>query len=615
MSVINKSSPDIIYLIFCIKYLLKWFCLSCVLLLLVIMVSTNAEAAQGSDEEALKDIERKQFEIEQKLREKERIKKEAEEKQPEKKIIPPEEAEYRFLIKEIEIQNPELLTGREKKRLLAPFLDKEMTYNDINILAGKITNILVGKGYITARVKVPLGEDLKSGKLILTIVNGYIEEIFPDKDSIRRKMQLFFAFPFFKGRLLNVNDLDYGVEQMNRLESNNVTMKISPGEALGGSRILISNDPGYMLNFETGVDNLGQKSTSLYRRKISAGLDNLISINDYTLFTYTDGTNTDTDRKFNRCYTFYFAVPLGYWTLSANYNYSAYRQQISGMNTEYKFEGNSSSSSYSIERLMWRKKLDRIKSKVSLTLKDKATFIQDEKIGTQSNKLTVAEIGLSYSSYLFSGFFSSGINYDRGLDLFNAKKDESGMDESVPRAQFNKYKLDIFWNRQFNIFNQSFAYSFNSSGQYGMETLYNTEQISIGDLYTVRGFKKSSAAGDRGYFIRNELSANDFSRFWRYLRGLKLFAAYDYGYVINKIGKEANNGQGEATLAAISSGFNYSARLFNVSFTYGRKLRSPRFIEEDKYVIYFIFTMNLTTLFEETRDLIFSREKNEEKYE
>ncbi len=589
----NKNSRDIILLI-----LILIFCM--------LPFSTDIKAAgPGIDENVKRDIERKRLELEEKLREKERKEKEAGEKAPGKEAALPEEGEIRFLIREIIIQNPGLLSKREKNKLLAPYLNKEISNNDINTLAGKITNTLMEKGYITARVKIPLEQNLKSGKLVLAIVNGYIEDIVPDKDSnsIRRKMQLFFVFPFFKGKLLNINDLDYGIEQMNRLESNNASMKILPGENLGASKIIISNDPGYLLHVETGVDNLGQKSTSLYRRKISAGLDNLLSINDYSLFTYSDGTNRDTDRKFNRCYTVYYVFPFGYWTFSANYSYSAYKQQISGMNTQYKFEGNSSSSSYNIERLMWKEKLDRIKSRISLTLKDKATFIEDEKIGTQSNKLTVGEIGIIYSGYLFGGFFSCGISYDRGLHYFGAKKDTSDMDESSPRSQFNKYKSDIFWNRPFNILNQNFLYSFNVSGQYGMETLYNTEQISIGDLYTVRGFKKSSATGDRGYYIGNDLSINDFSRFLNYLRGLKLSVGYDYGYVIHKTGENANNGQGEATLSGISSSLNYSSGLFNLSLTYGWRLRSPAFIQEDKYVVYFICSMNLTTLFDESRQL------------
>ncbi len=586
-----------------LKYLLIWFLISCMAPASLVIFTNDASAAITENEEAVRDIQRKQREIEQKLREKERIEREAKEKEMEKGAPPTEEGGIRFLIKEIIIEHPELLSAGEKNYLLAPFLNKEINYNDINVLTGRITNVLIDKGYITTRVKVPLGQNLKSGKLVLTIINGYIEDVVPEKDGIRNRMQLFSAFPFFEGNLLNINDLDYGIEKMNRLESNNATMKIEPGEALGASRIVIYNTPGFLLHLETGVDNLGQKTTGEYRKKISAGLDNLLSVNDYSLVTYTDGTDTDTRDKFTRCYTLFFEFPLGYWSFSSTYSRSEHMQHVSGLSSEYKISGNDSSGIFSIDRLIWRKKFDRLKGKMSLNLKEKETFIQDIKIDAQSDKLSIMEAGLAYNGFILGGYFYSEACYDRGARFFGATRDTSGMAEDVPRAQFNKYKMNAFWNRPFSLMGQGFAYSISINGQYGMETLYTSEQQSIGDFYTVRGFKNYSAAGDRGYYARNEISVNDFARYWSYLRGLKLFSGFDYGYVIDKIGRSANGGRGEATLAGISAGINYTSPILTFNVTYGMRVTSPDFIKEDRSVIYFTVTANLTNLFGETVSL------------
>jgi hemolysin activation/secretion protein len=572
-------------------------------LLVSSLFTMNVEAAQTGDEEAIRDIKRKQLEIEEKLREKERRKQEQDGQEKENEKESTDEGGNRFRISEIIIQNTELLSNRKKNKIITQFLNKELNHNDINNLAAKITNTLVEDGYVTTRVKVPLDQNLKSGKLLLTIVNGYIEDIVTEEESIRRGIQLFFVLPFFKDRILDINDLDYGIEQMNRLESNNASMKILPGEELGASKIMIYNDPGFLLKLEGGTDNLGQESTGEYRRKVSASADNLISINDNSQFNYTDGWNTDTKNKYSRCFTGYIAFPLGYWTFSYTYSYSEYLQHIKGLNDEIKFAGKDASSIYSIDRILWKYKIDSIKGKIVLTLKDKKSYIQDVKIDASSYKLAVAEGGLNYNGYLFGGFFSYGMYYDRGLEYFNAEKDISGMADDIPRAQFEKYKVDLFWNRPLYFFNQSFGYSININGQYSMNSLYSSEQISIGDLYSVRGFKNYSASGDNGYCVRNEISVNDFSRFWRYLRGVKIFAGYDYGFVIHKTGKDANNGQGKANLSGISTGLSYASSVFNSSLTCGWKLKAPGFIKEDDYVIYWTFTMNFTNLFEETSNI------------
>jgi len=531
--------------------ILLWRLVILLILIVVIGFSVALKAALPESDEAIREIQRKRQEMEQRLREKERIEKEEREAEEKESAAPVDESGIRFMVEEIVVQNPELLGEKEKDRLVGPFVGREISYNDINVLAGKITNTLIEKGYVTARVKVPLEQNLKSGKLVLTIINGYIEDIHPEKEGARRRMQVFSAFPFLEGKPLNINDLDYGIEKMNRLESNNATMRIVPGAALGASGIVIYNAPGHPVHLEAGIDNLGQKTTGEYRKKLSLGLDNLASVNDLCLLTYTDGLDTDTREKYTRCYTMFMEFPLGYWTFSLMYSRSEYMQHIQGLGAPYKMAGNDGSGVFTIDRLLWRKKLDRVKGRMSLNLKEKETFIQEIKIDAQSDRLSIAEFGLVYNGYLGGGYFYWEACHTRGTRLFKASKDAPGMSADMPRAQFEKYKLNVFWNRPFYILRQGFAYSVNLSGQYGMDTLYNSEQLNIGDFYTVRGFKSYSAVGDRGYYVRNELSAHDFSGVWKRLRGLKIFTGFDYGYIIDKIGKKSDGGRGEASLAGV----------------------------------------------------------------
>lgn len=569
--------------------------LSCMMIPVLLALPGAMEAALPESEEAIREIQRKRQEIEQRLRERERIeKKEREEAKEGERPVPADESGLRILVREIELQNSGLLSKKEKNGLLEPFMNREIGYNDINVLVGKITNTLIEKGYVTARVKVPLEQNLKSGKLVLTIINGYIEDIHPEKEGARRRMQVFSAFPFLEGKPLNINDLDYGIEKMNRLESNNATMRIVPGAALGASGIVIYNAPGHPVHLEAGIDNLGQETTGEYRKKLSLGLDNLASVNDLCLLTYTDGLDTDTREKYTRCYTMFMEFPLGYWTFSLMYSRSEYMQHIQGLGAPYKMAGNDGSGVFTIDRLLWRKKLGRVKGRMSLNLKEKETFIQDIKIDAQSDRLSIAEFGLVYNGYLGGGYFYWEACYTRGTRLFKASKDAPGMSADMPRAQFEKYKLNVFWNRPFFILGQGFAYSVNLSGQYGMDTLYNSEQLNIGDFYTVRGFKSYSAVGDRGYYVRNELSAHDFSGVWKRLRGLKFFTGFDYGYIIDKIGKKSDGGRGEASLAGVSAGVAYTGDFFDANLTYARKVSAPSFIKEDEYVIYAVATAKLT---------------------
>ena len=183
-----------------------------------------------------------------------------------------------------------------------------------------------------------------------------------------------------------------------------------------------------------------QKEETPVKKKLSLGLDNLASVNDLCLLTYTDGLDTDTREKYTRCYTMFMEFPLGYWTFSLMYSRSEYMQHIQGLGAPYKMAGNDGSGVFTIDRLLWRKKLDRVKGRMSLNLKEKETFIQEIKIDAQSDRLSIAEFGLVYNGYLGGGYFYWEACYTRGTRLFKASKDAPGMSADMPRAQFANIK-------------------------------------------------------------------------------------------------------------------------------------------------------------------------------
>ncbi len=77
-------------------------------------------------------------------------------------------------------------------------------------------------------------------------------------------------------------------------------------------------------------------------------------------------------------------------------------------------------------------------------------------------------------------------------------------------AQFSKVAGDFSFYRPLDLSDLDLkdvhlAYSFKTSGQYSADNLYNTEQLTMGGYYTVRGFKTQSLSGNSGAFMRNEL--------------------------------------------------------------------------------------------------------------
>ena len=548
-------------------------------------------AETGTPEDAIRELERKRFEVQQELREKNKVvtDKQNKERAANDKNLPNVSGENSFILNNIVIENDEHLTWFEKRKIIAAFTGREISFNDINLLVRELTNLLIDKGFATTRVKVPVGQNIATGTLTLSIVNGRIEAIEAEEKSLRSSMQIFMAFPFHKGTYLNVREIEYGLEQMNRLASNNAAMKIEPGAALGMSKVVIANKPVYAFTLEPGLDNLGQESTGEYRAKLFAGFDNLLSLNDSLYFNYTGSPHFDKNREHSRNYTASLSFPFGKWNLMGTYSRSEYMQQVNGVNTKFKTSGNDTSEAFDLERLMFMKGFHRVKAKTALTLKSKETFIEDAKIESSSRKLSVIKAGLDYSGFLLGGYLSIGSFYNRGLPYLGANHDERDAAKDVPRSEFTKFETSLLWNRQFEFFGKKFSYTFSTYGQYSLDTLYSSEKINLGDLNTIRGFKDVQTQGDHGFYIRNDLSFPDMSFICRALAGLKIIAGLDYGQTKEK----SVNIQSKAALMGWHTGLRYASSFINFNITYARQVHAPNHISEKPQVVYFSFSLPL----------------------
>ncbi|MFN7050352.1 POTRA domain-containing protein, partial [Proteus mirabilis] len=107
----------------------------------------------------------------------------------------------------------------------------------INLLMSALQNRLIGHGYITTRVLAP-SQDLKTGTLRLLIVPGTVRDIYLNTGS-DDYIRLYSAFPARKGELLDLRDIEQGLENLQRLPTVSARMVLKPGDMPGQSEIVI----------------------------------------------------------------------------------------------------------------------------------------------------------------------------------------------------------------------------------------------------------------------------------------------------------------------------------------------------------------------------------------
>lgn len=479
-------------------------------------------------------------------------------------------------IKIIEVKGNTILSKNKIENLKKKYVGKRGGKNVINFVK-ELENLYLEKGYITTRVKIDIeNSNFEAGKIQCIVIEGYIENIVMNGKSNNSK--IFASFPTKEKEVLNIKDLDQGIDNLNSISANNAKLDILAGENLGGSIIDIKNETSKKISAAVNYNNLGQKSTGEERIKLALTIEDFLGINDSFTGSYQRKLGRNKKYNDNENFSFYYRIPFKYWEFSIIKDQSEYKNTITGLGQSYKSTGISKNMNYSLRRVIHRNEVGKTTLGLTLTNKETKNYIDDEKLILSSRKLSVLKLDIGHQRRLFNGMFFGEIAYYEGLKRFGAERDDwEYKDSTSPKAQFQKYTMDINWYKPFKINNQNFSYRFSFSGQYSDDILYSSEKMSIGDDTTVRGFKENSIMGDKGIYIRNELAYN--------YNFLEPFIAFDIGRVKDVTKDEYYEKYG-TELSGASIGVRVYFKYFTASITYSKPLTAPRYIDKNKQEIY-----------------------------
>ncbi|WP_270428208.1 ShlB/FhaC/HecB family hemolysin secretion/activation protein [Fusobacterium mortiferum] len=501
---------------------------------------------------------------------------------------PPKETEYKVneivvpaeekgtKIKKIIITGNSVVSDFDIKLIIKKYIGKKGGTNIINFLK-ELENFYLEKGYIATRVKIDMqNSNFKEGIVAYKILEGDIEKIVFKEPILYEKEKIFFSFPCKEGDIVNLKDLDQGIDNINSVSSNNAKFDLIPGEKIGSTIIEVENQKSKKISGTINYNNLGQETTGEERGKISLTFSDVLGFNDSLTGTYQRKLGRKRDERDNENFSFYYRVPYKYWEFYISKDKSEYLSTIRALNQKYKSDGVSENMTYGLRRVIHRDSDSKTDLGVSLINKDTKNYIEDIKLITSSRKLSMLKFDLNDSRKFLNGILYSNIEYYRGIDRFGAESDD-GKGEDDPLAQFTKYTLDLNWYKPFQIKNQNFTYRFGFSGQYSDDILYSSEKLGIGDDTTVRGFKENSIMGDKGFYLRNELSYS--------YKIFEPFIAYDLGRVKDNYKDEFYKRYGNE-MTGISIGLRVYYKGLIGSITYSKALTAPSYIEKEPQEVY-----------------------------
>ncbi len=440
-------------------------------------------------------------------------------KVPELKIEEVKE-EKCFYVKAIRIEGYKLISKEEIYKVASKYVDKCLGEKGLSMLLREINNLYIKKGYITSKAYL-IPKNISEGVVDIKIIEGKIEEITGNVEGIGT------AFYGLKGKVLNIRDVEVGIEMLNRLESNNATINLEPGSARGLTKVIIKNIQGRRYSINLSLNNFGYKPTGQYLISSRIQLENPLKISDILALSINTTNRQDPNRR-SVTNSIDYSFPLHRFLFTTSFSNTTYAQSLKGAIARYSMLTTNNTLNTGFEYKAYHSDKFKFSGGVNLYFRENTTLIEEIKIGTMSYKYNKAKVFLKNVFILGNMYASLTLNVHKGL---GSDEDKYVIDiyrnNEVYKISgyFTKFSVEgsLFINLPFRLSYTAFIY-----GQYAWERLFSSEQISIGGPYSVRGFFEDNISGDTGFYIRNDISGNI------RLKGnifLRPYAGADYGII------------------------------------------------------------------------------------
>ena len=392
----------------------------------------------------------------------------------------------------------------------------------INLLMRTLQNRLVDHGYITTRVLAPQ-QDLNSGELKLVVVPGKVRQLKLTPDS-GHAITLYSAFPAHEGKLLDLRDIEQGLENLQRLPTVQANMEILPGNQPGESDIALHWQQQRMWRVGASLDDSGTRSTGRYQGGLTLSLDNPFSLSD--LFYLSASSNLESKgSKGSDNITGHYSVPFGYWMFGLTANRYDYHQTVAGLNSDYRYSGKSNNLSFQVSRVLHRNGSQKTTLTYDVLARESKSYIDDTEVEVQRRRTAAWRVGLQHRHYIAQATLDAGISYQRGTRWFGAMPaPEESFGDATALSKIVQISSQLAI--PFALANQKFHYNVQYQRQFSNTPLTPQDQFAIGNRWTVRGFDgERTLNADRGWFVRNDIA-------WATpVPAQELYLGVDYGEV------------------------------------------------------------------------------------
>jgi hemolysin activation/secretion protein len=409
----------------------------------------------------------------------------------------------------------------------------------VNVVLARAQRAVIARGFVTSRV-LAAPQDLSAGTLTLSLVPGRIAAIrlAPDSSStlLGGGALLATAIPARVGELLNLRDIEQGLENLKRTPTAEADIQIEPSTAPnakpGDSDLVVKYVQSRIWRLSFNLDDSGTEATGRNQAGVTLSLDNPLGLNDLFYLSANHSINghfLSEPRYGTEGQTVHYSLPHGYWMLAFTASNSQYHQTVAGLSQDYIYAGKTNNAEIKLSRLIYRDQQRKTTLAIKGWRRESRNFVDDTEVEVQHRVVGGWEASLNHKEFIGEATLDGTLAYKRGTGGFGSRTaPEEEFGEGTSRLKL--YTAEIGLGAPFKLGEQRLRYSGLVRAQWNRTPLTPQDRFAIGGRYTVRGFDgETSLMGERGWLIRNDIG-------WAIPwgggpSGVELYAGMDYGHV------------------------------------------------------------------------------------
>lgn len=428
-----------------------------------------------------------------------------------------------YVLRHLVLSGPHVDQFGFAQRYLDRYVGRCIGERGLRAIVKRVTDRILSAGYVTSQVRLP-EQNLRSGQLQLMLIAGTVEDFRAATGSA--PMHWRSAFPLRPGDVLNLRALEQGLEQMQRVSSQDVHIDIQPGDKPGTSIVMLNLQASKPWHITVSLNNNGVVSTGRDQGVVSLSIDQPLHMNDTLSLAVGHSLERNDGRFGSGNVSLDEQIPWGWWSVDLYASRYAFYQQLMGGTQAFRSSGTAETYGLRLSRVVHRTAHGRTTIRGTLDARDAHNFIDGTEIPIQHRQTRSASVGIAQREYVGASQWNATLTYQHGVPWFGGQWDPGTVGALIPRFDYQAWLADVGVQWPAHVDDQPLLVSSALHAQYSPDRLYAEDEIGVGGQYTVRGFTGDAfLSAENGYYWRNQLKLP--------LRGsrIQLYTGWDYGRV------------------------------------------------------------------------------------